>query len=239
MTLCLKPFLILSSFRPGWRISLACACYSSDLVMRQYSQVRDQCRRENKTFSYRQIQKVYTIVLFQDSPEEFHQFPGQYLHYAKQQFNTGLELDMIQEYLLIPLDIFLESQHNISNRLDAWLTVIASSDPERILDVVRVYPEFGELYSQVFRFRDDIKELMSMFSEALKILDTNTTKYMIEEQKEKLRKQEEELRKREEEIRKQREEIKSQQEELLSAKAALAEKDSENQRLKALLAAKE
>ena len=202
MTLCLKPFLILSSFRPGWRISLACACYYSDLVMRQYSQVRDQCRRENKTFSYRQIQKVYTIVLFQDSPEEFHQFPGQYLHYAKQQFNTGLELDMIQEYLLIPLDIFLESQHNISNRLDAWLTVIASSDPERILD-------------------------------------TNTTKYMIEEQKEKLRKQEEELRKREEEIRKQREEIKSQQEELLSAKAALAEKDSENQRLKALLAAKE
>lgn len=202
MTLCLKPFLILSSFRLGWRISLACACYSSDLVMRQYSQVRDQCRRENKTFSYRQIQKVYTIVLFQDSPEEFHQFPGQYLHYAKQQFNTGLELDMIQEYLLIPLDIFLESQHNISNRLDAWLTVIASSDPERILD-------------------------------------TNTTKYMIEEQKEKLRKQEEELRKREEEIRKQREEIKSQQEELLSAKAALAEKDSENQRLKALLAAKE
>lgn len=213
---------------PGQR----CACYSSDLVMRQYSQVRDQCRRENKTFSYRQIQKVYTIVLFQDSPEEFHQFPGQYLHYAKQQFNTGLELDMIQEYLLIPLDIFLESQHNISNRLDAWLTVIASSDPERILDVVRVYPEFGELYRQVFRFRDDIKELMSMFSEALKILDTNTTKYMIEEQKEKLRKQEEE-------IRKQREEIKSQQEELLSAKAALAEKDSENQRLKALLAAKE
>ena len=41
------------------------------------------------------------------------------------------------------------------------------------------------------------------------------------------------------ERRKQREEIKSQQEELLSAKAALAEKDSENQRLKALLAAKE
>ena len=78
-----------------------------------------------------------------------------------------------------------------------------------------------------------------MFSEALKILDTNTTKFMIEEQKEKLRKQEEELRKREEEIRKQRVEIKSQQEELLSAKAALAEKDSENQRLKALLAAKE
>ena len=54
-----------------------------------------------------------------------------------------------------------------------------------------------------------------------------------------MRKQEEELRKREEEIRKQREEIKGQQEELLSAKAALAEKDSENQRLKALLAAKE
>lgn len=36
-------------------------------------------------------------------------FPGQYLHRARQQFDTGLQLDMVQEYLLIPLDIFLEA----------------------------------------------------------------------------------------------------------------------------------
>ena len=36
-------------------------------------------------------------------------FPGQYLHRARQQFDARLQLDMVQEYLLIPLDIFLEA----------------------------------------------------------------------------------------------------------------------------------
>ena len=62
-------------------------------------------------------------------------FPGQYLHRARQQFDTGLQLDMVQEYLLIPLDIFLESRHNINNRLDAWLMLIASDRPEPLLTV--------------------------------------------------------------------------------------------------------
>ena len=113
-------------------------------------------------------------------------FPGQYLHRARQQFDTGLQLDMVQEYLLIPLDIFLESRHNINNRLDAWLMLIASDRPEQILEVIRAYPEFEEIYRQVFGFRHQIKELMIMFSDALKILDANTTKYMIEQQKEKI-----------------------------------------------------
>ena len=100
---------------PGQR----CACYSSDLVMRQYSQVRDQCRKDKRIFSYQQIQKVYTIVLFQRSPKEFHKFPGTYLHRARQKFDTELEMDLVQEYLMIPLDIFLKSQQNISSKLEA------------------------------------------------------------------------------------------------------------------------
>ena len=30
-----------------------------------------------------------------------------------------LEMDLVQEYLMIPLDIFLKSQHNISSKLEA------------------------------------------------------------------------------------------------------------------------
>ena len=47
---------------PGAR----CACYSSDLVMRQYTQVREQMRKSGQKFSYRDIKKVYTIVLIQE-----------------------------------------------------------------------------------------------------------------------------------------------------------------------------
>ena len=103
-------------------------------------------------------------------------------------------------YLLIPLDIFLESQHNISNRLDAWLMLIASDRPEQILKVIRAYPEFEEIYRQVFGFRRQVKELMNMFSDALKILDANTTKYMIEQQKEEIERQNEKIEKQNEEI---------------------------------------
>lgn len=106
---------------------------------------------------------------------------------------------MVQEYLLIPLDIFLEGQHNINNRLDAWLMLIASDRPEQILKVIRAYPEFEEIYRQVFGFRHQVKELMSMFSDALKILDANTTKYMIEQQKEEIERKNEEIEKLKEE----------------------------------------
>ena len=193
---------------PGQR----CACYSSDLVMRQYSQVRSKCREENKPFSYQQICKVYTIVLFQHSPREFHQYPEEYLHYAKQQFNTGLKLDLVQEYLLIPLDIFLKKHQNIDKKLDAWLTLIASDEMERIREVIRAYPEFGEIYCQVFRFRYQMEELMNMFSDALKIMDANTTKYMVEQLTDENEQQRETIKKQGETIGQQGEAIKKKDE---------------------------
>lgn len=161
---------------PGQR----CACYSSDLVMRQYSQVHEEKKKAGKKFSYQDIKTVYTIVLIKDSPGEFKGIPDRYLHYGRQQFDTGLELDMLQEYLLIPLDIFMENRHNISNKLDAWLYFLASDSPEDIRKVVEAYPEFEEMYREIFYFRYHVEELMSMFSESLRILDRNTVEYMIE-----------------------------------------------------------
>jgi N-glycosylase/DNA lyase len=49
--------------------------------------------------------------------------------------------------------------------------------------VVRAFPEFLELYKEVFAFRYQHRELISMYSEALRILDANTVQYMVEEQK--------------------------------------------------------
>ena len=174
---------------PGAR----CACYSSDLVMRQYSMVRERCRREDKRFSYGDIQKVYTIVLMHRSTGEFWKLPNEYLHYAKQTFKTGLKMDLLQEYLLVPLDIFLNLPHNNINKLEAWLYFIASDKIEDIQKVCDTYPEFQELYREVFRFRYHPKELVSMFSEALRILDQNTIQYMIDDMKKQIEEQKQEL----------------------------------------------
>ena len=86
--------------------------------MRQYTRVREECRRQKKAFSYKDIRKVYTIVLMQESTGEFHALPDAYVHRGSTCFDTGLELDMLQEYILIPLDIFGKTVQNRGNSSD-------------------------------------------------------------------------------------------------------------------------
>ena len=96
---------------------------------------------------------------------------------------------------MIPLDIFQESLKNrrkgrkkLKTKLEAWLTFIGSDRPDDILEVVRCYPEFRELYQEVFEFRYQKRELIEMYSKALSILDANTVEYMVEQQKKEIRK---------------------------------------------------
>ncbi len=205
---------------PGAR----CACYSSDLVMRQYSHVREARRQEGVRFSYHDIKKVYTIVLIQKSTSGFHLLPGEYLHYSKQTFNTGLELDLLQEYLLIPLDIFLKNLHNISSKLDAWLCFIASDRPQDIRNILEAYPEFAELYREVFAFRFQKKELVSMYSDALRILDANTTQYMIEIQQDEINQLKKEWEEKQEQLEEMQEQLEETKEQLEEKQGQLEEK---------------
>lgn len=70
------------------------ACYSADLLLRQYKRVRDE---KKKKFSYRDIKNVYTIVLYEKSPKEFKGFPEHYYHYFEQKSDTGIELELLQK----------------------------------------------------------------------------------------------------------------------------------------------
>lgn len=54
------------------------ACYSADLLLRQYKRIRGET---DDDFSYRDIKNVYTIVLFEKSPKEFHSYPHDYYHF--------------------------------------------------------------------------------------------------------------------------------------------------------------
>lgn len=51
------------------------ACYSADLLLRQYKRVRDEKNRKEQKFSYKDIKNVYIIVLFEKSTGEFHTAP--------------------------------------------------------------------------------------------------------------------------------------------------------------------
>ncbi|MCM1234545.1 MAG: hypothetical protein NC489_30965 [Ruminococcus flavefaciens] len=56
---------------------------------------------------------VYTIVLFEKSPQEFQEYPEKYYHYFEHQSDTGLKMELLQKYLFIPLDIFQKNAHNV------------------------------------------------------------------------------------------------------------------------------
>ena len=166
---------------PGQR----CACYSADLLLRQYKRVRD---KKEKQFSYKDIKSVYTIVLYEKSPEEFKVFPDIYLHRSKQTTDSGLELELLQKYLFIPLDIFQKNHQNkpIRNKLDAWLTFFCMDEPETIIRLITEYPEFKPMYEEIYELCQNTEKVMGMFSKELLELDRNTVQYMIDVMQDKI-----------------------------------------------------
>ena len=215
------------------------ACYSSDLLLRQYKRVKGE---KKKAFSYKDIKSVYTIVFFETSIKEFHEYPQNYIHKFKQQSDTGLELELLQKYVFIPLDIFRTIYHNnvksngkngggnCWNRTEAWLTFLSTDEPEIIIELIRQYPEFKEMYEEIYVMCQNVEKVMEMFSKELIQLDRNTVQYMIDEmqdtidvQKEKIDTQKEELEAKQETIDSQKATIDTQKEELEAARRRLRE----------------
>lgn len=195
---------------PGQR----CACYSADLLLRQYKRVKGAKR---KKFSYRDIRDVYTIVLFEKSTREFHREPQRYLHHFRQQANTGVQLELLQEFYFIPLDIFRKCYQNkgINNKLDAWLAFLCMDDPGVIVDIVEQYPEFREMYREVYEMCRNVEEVMKMFSKELLELDRNTVQYMIDEMQDMIDRQKAEMEDQKVEMEKQKNEFAAERTELL------------------------
>ena len=121
-----------------------------------------------------------TIVLFEKSRGDFHRFSEKVaIHRFRQKSDTGLELDLLQEYTFICLDIFRSIIQNKDrkewSRLDKWLIFLCEDNP----DFRRIYKEFYQICRNGER-------MMEMFSEELEIMDRNTVKLMIDELEEEL-----------------------------------------------------
>lgn len=182
------------------------ACYSADLLLRQYKRVRS---IKGKKFSYRDIKPVYTIILFEQSPSEFHHFPNTYIHRSEQQSDTGIQIPLLQKYVFVPLDIFRKNLQNsgIRNRLDAWLAFLSVDDPEWIIKICNQYPDFKVMYEQVYNLCQNVEKVMEMFSKELLELDRNTVQYMIDEMQEEIDKKQEQLKQQEEQLHRQNQQI--------------------------------
>ena len=84
---------------------------------------------------------------------------------------------------MVALDIFQKNIENrsIENKLEAWLLLLSSDESERIMELLEKYPEFREIYEEVYQMCRNVEDIMSLFSKELEEMDRNTVSYMIEE----------------------------------------------------------
>ena len=164
---------------PGERSS----CYAADAIMRQYTELKSKLR---ENFSYKEMRPFFLIVLMERSSAPFKKVAPKYIHTEQIFYDSGAEVTSLSNIKYISLDTFRNTVHNISNKLDAWLTFFSSDDPADIIALITAYPEFRELYEEIAAFRANPKELIYMYSEALAIADRNTVRLMIDDMQEEL-----------------------------------------------------
>ena len=209
------------------------SCYSSDLLMREYSRLK-----KDKNFKYSDMKKVYTIVLYEKTEGDFKDpmLHGAYIHHGKTRFDTSLKLNLLQEYFLIALDVFCQNGYtddkksdaleteliathnnipetglatnNLSmDSLDGWLSILTAETMADVERVIRRYPWSEPIFREMSAYVNNPEEVILMFSEALKIADRNTVKYMIEELQDRATQAEEKQKLTEAELQRSQEEV--------------------------------
>ena len=232
---------------PAERIS----CYSADLVLRQYKMItgKNQAGKHNSSMngsskpSYKDMRKVHTIILFEDSNKSLisDMDKALYFHVGKTRFNTGVKIELLQDFVLVSLDTFRKyrysdiregcteitdydydsSQYNdelVSEKMKRdrlkFLSLFVAETPQEIDRLIEIFPDLESVRQDINEYLERPGEVLSMFSEALRILDRNTAELMVDRMKDEM------------------ETLKAQNEEL---KLSSEEKDAEIARLKKLL----
>ena len=116
-----------------------------------------------------------------------------------------------------------------------FLSLFVAETPEEIEQLIEIFPDLESVRLDINEYLERPKEVLSMFSEALRILDRNTAELMVDRMKDEI----DELKVQAEENKARLEEKDSQLEEkdiqLEENRAQLEEKDAEIDRLKKLL----
>ena len=209
---------------PAERIS----CYSADLVLRQYKMITGKSEHvvngSSKT-SYKDMRKVHTIILFEDSNKSLISEVDKalYFHVGKTKFNTGIKIELLQDFVLVSLDTFKKyrysdikegrteitdydydsSQYNdelVSEKMKRdrlkFLSLFVAETPKEINRLAEIFPDLESVRRDINEYLERPGEVLSMFSEALRILDRNTAELMVDRMRDEivdLKEQNEEL----------------------------------------------
>ena len=208
-------------------------------------------------FNYQCIRPVHVIVIMNSSTKRFREFEGEYIHRTSDfvEFDTGLKERAIQKFIFVSLDIFRRIRDNRDrNResvgtdgligkdetedkepldrsrmteLEAWMYFLASDRPEDITRLIREYPEFEEMYLEVNQFRMHPEEMMSMISEAIRILDEGDAKLQIEMLHEELEQMQDMIKEKDDALKEKDNAIKEKDDAIKERNITIKEKDAQ------------
>ena len=83
---------------------------------------------------------------------------------------------------VVALDVFRESKYAKDiNELNAWLSLLTAQSVDDLSALVSDYPWMEAICKDMSEYMYDPEEVITMFSEALRMLDENTVHYMIDE----------------------------------------------------------
>ena len=214
------------------------SCYSADLLLRQYEQVKNELLER---FNYDALNKVYTIVIFENTDAESSNAPVYrafhtpetnqlYLHHGKTVFDTGLQIDLLQEFYLISLDVFRNVGYaKDEQELTAWLSLLCVSTYEEAEALCLKYPWMEEIFEEISEYVHNPEEVIGMFSEALQKLDENMYQYMADQHRALLKQRQEQLEQVQLELQDKQQELQDKQQELQDKQLELQDKQLELQ----------
>lgn len=72
--------------------------------------------------------------------------------------------------------------HNkdIKTEQEAWLAFLCCDDPSDIFNIIDKFPQFREMYEDIFALCQNTERMMEMYSKELYELDHNTAEYMVD-----------------------------------------------------------
>ena len=162
----------------------------------------------SKKRSYANMKKVHTIIFFEKSSKSLksHIDKRLYFHVGRIKFNTNIKMKLLQEYHLISLDTFRKYRYSdiIEGRIDSadidcddtqyenrltekmrrdrlmYLSLFTAETPDEINRLAALFPELFPIRQKIREYLTRPKEVINMFSEALRILDNNTAELMAD-----------------------------------------------------------
>ena len=221
--------------------------------------------------SYKDMRPVHTIILFENSSSSLISEVDKalYFHVGKTKFNTGIKIKLLQDYVLVSLDTFKkyrysdirkgrievtkydydrtqysEKQVTEKMKLDRlkYLSLFVAETPVEIERLIEIFPDLESVRQDINEYLERPREVLNMFSEALRILDRNTAELMVDRMKDEmdeLKVQKGKLEAQNGELEAQNGELEAQNEALKASfkekDAAIEAKDAEIERLKKLL----